>query len=84
MTIHSRLQGSGALIAPRTAPAGSSPSFGGMVRRAALRAADTLLTWQERARQRRMLAMLDDRMLDDIGIGHVDVLREADKPFWRG
>jgi uncharacterized protein YjiS (DUF1127 family) len=80
MTIPSRFQGSGALAAP----GGSLSGFGGALRRAALRAADLLLTWQERARQRRMLATLDDRMLDDIGIGHGEVLREADKPFWRG
>jgi uncharacterized protein YjiS (DUF1127 family) len=79
MTISSRLQDSGALAAPGRLFGG----FGGAVGRAAVWAADLLLTWQERARQRRLLASLDDRMLDDIGIGHGEVLREADKPFWR-
>jgi uncharacterized protein YjiS (DUF1127 family) len=79
MTISSRFQRSGALAAP----GGALSGFGGAVGRAAVRAADLLLTWQERARQRRLLAGLDDRMLDDIGIGHDEVLREADKPFWR-
>ncbi len=63
---------------------GGSLSFhGGAGRRAAIRASDMVLQWTERARQRRMLATLDDRMLDDIGIGHAEVLRESDKPFWR-
>ncbi len=37
----------------------------------------------ERARQRRMLAALDDRMLKDIGLTRADVASEADKPSWR-
>ena len=37
---------------------------------------------RERARQRRQLAMLDDRMLKDIGLSRADVAREADKPVW--
>jgi uncharacterized protein YjiS (DUF1127 family) len=46
-------------------------------------AGEALLTWQERARQRRALADLDDRMLDDIGLRRADVAQEAMKPFWR-
>lgn len=80
MTMSTRHQGSGALAAP----GGSSSLLGGAMRRAAIRASDMVLQWMERARQRRMLATLDDRMLDDIGIGHAEVLRESDKPFWRG
>ncbi len=30
---------------------------------------DLVLTWHERARQRRALLRLDDRMLSDIGVG---------------
>ena len=48
------------------------------------RALDTLLVWQERSRQRRALARLDDRMLRDIGISRADVAAECAKPFWRG
>ena len=80
MTMSTRRQGSGALAAP----GGSFSLLGGAMRRAAIRASDMALQWLERARQRRMLATLDDRMLDDIGIGHAEVLRESDKPFWRG
>ena len=42
----------------------------------------TVLEWQERARQRRRLAELDDRMLRDIGLSRADVGREVEKPFW--
>jgi uncharacterized protein YjiS (DUF1127 family) len=44
---------------------------------------DRLLTWIERARQRRMLASLDERMLKDIGLSRLDVSREVDKAFWQ-
>ncbi len=37
----------------------------------------------ERNRQRRALARLDLRMLDDIGLTQADVRSELDKPFWR-
>jgi uncharacterized protein YjiS (DUF1127 family) len=33
--------------------------------------------------QRRILAMLDDHMLKDIGLTRMDVEREISKPFWR-
>ena len=39
--------------------------------------------WQQRARTRRQLAMLDDRQLADIGISRSQRLDEVDKPFWR-
>jgi MFS family permease len=39
--------------------------------------------WIGRARERRNLALLDDRTLRDIGITRCDVLRECAKPFWR-
>ena len=42
----------------------------------------TLSAWQERARQRRQLMELDDRLLRDIGVSRADVARETAKPFW--
>jgi uncharacterized protein YjiS (DUF1127 family) len=45
--------------------------------------ADRALAWQARARERRMLADMDDRQLRDLGIRRADALEEADKPFWR-
>lgn len=44
---------------------------------------DLLLGWSARARERRMLLQLDERMLKDIGVTRADVAREATKPFWR-
>jgi uncharacterized protein YjiS (DUF1127 family) len=42
-----------------------------------------LTVWRERARQRRALIGLDDRMLRDIGVTRVDAQQEYEKPFWR-
>ncbi|MFA6022014.1 MAG: DUF1127 domain-containing protein [Rhodospirillales bacterium] len=49
-----------------------------------IRGIDAVLTWIERAQQRRALARLDDRLLADIGISRVDALREAGRPGWKG
>jgi uncharacterized protein YjiS (DUF1127 family) len=43
---------------------------------------ETLLLWQERARQRHDLAGLDGRALRDIGISRERALAEVRKPFW--
>jgi uncharacterized protein YjiS (DUF1127 family) len=48
------------------------------------RAAVALVTWQERGRQRRHLASLDDYLLRDLGISRSDVYAELRKPFWEG
>ena len=42
----------------------------------------TLENWAERARQRRELARLDDRMLKDIGLNRATMQAEVAKPFW--
>ena len=42
-----------------------------------------LLTWQQRARDRRQLRSLSDHMLRDIGLTRADVFAEASKPFWQ-
>ena len=47
------------------------------------RGCEAVLTWAERARQRRQLAELDDYMLRDIGLTRADVAGETCKPFWR-
>jgi uncharacterized protein YjiS (DUF1127 family) len=55
---------------------------GGLVKRAQ-HAVDLLLTWHERAQQRRHLQTLSEHMLRDIGLTRADVLVETSKPFWR-
>jgi len=42
-----------------------------------------ILTWRERIRQRRALAMADDWLLKDVGVSRADVMRECDKAFWQ-
>jgi len=44
---------------------------------------DVILRWEDRARGRKELAQLDDRLLRDIGLNRIDALRESDKPFWK-
>jgi uncharacterized protein YjiS (DUF1127 family) len=45
--------------------------------------AAALRLWRERARQRRQLAAMDDRLLQDIGLSRAQVEAEFQKPFWR-
>lgn len=54
--------------------------------RYARRVADALirvLQGIERARERRALMALDDRLLKDIGLSRADAVREWSKPPWR-
>jgi uncharacterized protein YjiS (DUF1127 family) len=44
---------------------------------------DSLSRWRERARGRRLLMEMDERLLKDIGISRSDAYRESRKPFWR-
>ena len=39
--------------------------------------------WMERSKQRKELAALDDRMLEDIGYTQSEVQKEISKPFWK-
>jgi uncharacterized protein YjiS (DUF1127 family) len=39
--------------------------------------------WMERNHQRRDLAALDDRLLEDIGVTRSAAASEIAKPFWR-
>lgn len=42
-----------------------------------------LRAWYQRAHQRRQLAQLDDRALEDIGVSRAQAEAEAAKPFWQ-
>jgi uncharacterized protein YjiS (DUF1127 family) len=44
---------------------------------------DQVFTWLDRARQRRHLGELDDRLLRDIGLSRADVEHEVSQPFWQ-
>lgn len=48
-----------------------------------LRLFTALLLWQQRARTRRQLAQLDERLLADAGISAAERNVELAKPFWR-
>jgi uncharacterized protein YjiS (DUF1127 family) len=43
----------------------------------------TLSLWRRRSRQRRALARLDGRALEDIGLTRAQAQAEADKPLWQ-
>lgn len=47
------------------------------------RLADRLLTWLQRAQQRRHLRTLNDNMLKDIGLSRADVDHETRRRFWQ-
>ena len=42
-----------------------------------------LAAWRQRARERRELAQLDRRTIQDLGLSPGEVQFEASKPFWR-
>ena len=57
--------------------------FAAAVVRDIVGAGRTLLAWRRRASQRRQLAVVDARLLRDMGISREDALAEARKPFWQ-
>ena len=40
-------------------------------------------TWARRSRERRELAQLDRRTIQDLGLSPGEIQFEANKPFWR-
>ena len=49
----------------------------------ATRLFDRVFIWLDRARQRRHLGELDDRLLRDIGLSRAKVEHEISRPFWQ-
>ncbi len=42
----------------------------------------TLALWRARAQERRLLAVMTDRELRDIGVSPGEAIAETSKPFW--
>lgn len=70
-------------LAPRPHAGAWLPQVWRTVGAALEHAVDAVLTWHDRAKTRRHLQMLDDRLLQDIGITRMQAQSEAEKPFWR-
>lgn len=66
----------------KSVPHGADISLGNL-NRLLVTAFDTLLDWQDRARQRHRLGEMDDHLLRDIGLSRADLEQEVAKPFWR-
>ncbi|MFC3103073.1 DUF1127 domain-containing protein [Salinisphaera aquimarina] len=47
------------------------------------RLVETLRYYRSRRHTRRQLRVLEDRLLDDIGVSKSDARRESRKPFWQ-
>lgn len=65
---------------------GISEGVYGLVTRienAAHQVSKTVKIWMARSRDRRQLAGLNDRMLADIGLSHIEVAVEVNKFFWQ-
>lgn len=54
-----------------------------VVRRAARVPFRLLIAWQRRIQDREALRLMTEAQLKDIGIGNIEALQEAEKPFWR-
>lgn len=70
-------------IAQQPARALAAPSWQRRVTGVLILAFERLWMWSERARSRRMLRGLDDRMLRDIGIDRAAADHEGSRPFWQ-
>jgi uncharacterized protein YjiS (DUF1127 family) len=62
---------------------GAVPARRPQIRHSTQRVLRLIGTWMERSGQRRALADLDDRLLQDVGIARSEAAREIAKPFWR-
>ncbi|MDH3336031.1 MAG: DUF1127 domain-containing protein [Rhodospirillaceae bacterium] len=54
-----------------------------LIEKEARKALAILLTWQRRKAMRYLIMEMEERMLKDIGCTREDLLKEAEKPFWK-
>ena len=66
-----------------TKPASGTGSWSAAILRLTGTVIFNLMQWRERARQRRQLGELDDRLLADIGVRRIDACQESQKHFWQ-
>ena len=66
-----------------TKPASGTGSWSAAILRLTGTGIFNLMQWRERARQRRQLGELDDRLLADIGVRRIDACQESQKHFWQ-
>jgi uncharacterized protein YjiS (DUF1127 family) len=46
-------------------------------------AVELVRRWRERSRARRLLAAMNERELEDIGVCRTDIAEDVGRPFWR-
>ncbi len=59
------------------------PSCEQSIKNPIIKAIKTVEYWKARSHQRKQLALLDSRLLKDLGLTSEDVKAELAKPFWR-
>ncbi len=68
---------------PTTPPGCVAPESAATMRMFLTAAFERILVWITVGRTRRMLATLDDRTLQDLGLDRATAAEEYGKPFWR-
>ncbi len=68
---------------PVANPASGAASWSATIVRWSSIVIANLVHWNERAKQRRQLSELDDRLLADIGVNPIDASYESGKHFWQ-
>ena len=74
---------SNAVITSTATSGRPTAGFAAWLRRWAAAVAAMMLSWDDRARQRRHLRSLDDHMLKDIGLTRGEVIFESRKLPWQ-
>lgn len=71
------------LETPRPERAGRAARFRTILGRTLVRLVEPVISWDQRRRDRRLLASLDDRALRDIGIDRTTAERDGTTSSWR-